>query len=192
MIGRIDRAEALRRIRREGGDYACLMCALRDGRFGPLTVLHQDPLALVTLPRYVTRWGHVLVLLRSHVTQLSAVSPGDWLHLCALAHRAARAAEQVLRTRRCFVASTGSSGGELTQSSEHLHLHVLDVGEGFDRQVVQRMPADEGEAPRQEQHQRALRQDRVDQSSQHGRRLPRSAAARLPSRCARAAAGPCR
>ena len=133
MIGRIDRAEALRRIRREGGDYACLMCALRDGRFGPLTVLHQDPLALVTLPRYVTRWGHVLVLLRSHVTQFSAVSPGDWLHLCALAHRAARAAEQALRTRRCFVASTGSSGGELTQSSEHLHLHVLPIVDPDDR-----------------------------------------------------------
>lgn len=133
MITRIARGESLARIRSEGGDYACLMCALRDGRFGPLRVLHGDDRALVILPGYVTRWGHALVILRAHVTSFSDVAPGDWLHLAALARRAARAAEALFRTRRCFVASTGSSGGELAQTSEHLHLHVVPVVDRDDR-----------------------------------------------------------
>ncbi|RYE77965.1 MAG: HIT family protein [Myxococcales bacterium] len=133
MISRIARDDSLARIRAEGGDYGCLMCALRDGRFGPLRVLHDDDRALVILPGYVTRWGHALVLLRAHVTSFSDVPPADWLHLAALARRAARAAETLFATRRCFVASTGSSGGELTQTSEHLHLHVIPVVDRHDR-----------------------------------------------------------
>ncbi len=133
MHARIDRAEALARIRREGGDFGCLMCALRDGRFGSLLMLHEDADALVLLPRYVTRWGHVLVVLRPHVTRFSGLAPGAWQHLCALAHHAAVAAEEVIQPRRCFIASTGSSGGELTQTSEHLHLHVLPITDADDR-----------------------------------------------------------
>ena len=133
MIARIDRADSLARIRAEGGDYGCLMCALRDGRFGPLRVLHDDARALVILPNYVTRWGNALVILRAHATSFSDVAADDWHHLTALAHRAARAAERLLRTRRCYVASTGSSGGELTQASEHLHLHVVPVVDPADR-----------------------------------------------------------
>lgn len=129
----ISRAEALTRIRHEGGDYACLMCALRDERFGPNLVVHQDQRALVLLPRYVRRWGHVLLILRPHVTTFSAVASDDWLHLCQLAHRAARAAEHALQPRRCYVASTGSSGGELTQTSAHLHLHVIPLDDPDDR-----------------------------------------------------------
>lgn len=41
--------------------------------------------------------------------------------------------ERVLRPRRCYVAMTGSSAGELTQSSEHLHAHVLPIIDAHDR-----------------------------------------------------------
>lgn len=129
----IDRNEALVRIRAEGGDFSCLMCALRDGRFGPLFLLHQDDRALVLLPRYVRRWGHVLVLLREHLTNFSAMAEDDWLHLNRLAHRSARAIEATLAPRRCYLASTGSSGGELTQSSEHMHLHIIPIADPDDR-----------------------------------------------------------
>jgi diadenosine tetraphosphate (Ap4A) HIT family hydrolase len=115
----IDRDEALVRIRAEGGGFSCLMCALRDGRFGPLFLLHQDERALVLLPRYVRRWGHVLVLLREHLTRLT--------------HRSARVIEGTLAPRRCYLASTGSSGGELTQSSEHMHLHIIPILDPDDR-----------------------------------------------------------
>lgn len=129
----ISRDEALAEIRGRGGAYGCLMCALRDGFFGPTLTLHEDEKALVILPQYVRRWGHILLILREHVTSFTAARDDDWLHLCRLAARAARVAEASLSPRRCYVASTGSSGGELTQSSEHLHLHVIPLYEPDDR-----------------------------------------------------------
>jgi histidine triad (HIT) family protein len=129
----LGRGEALARIRQEGGDFSCLMCALRDGRFGPLFLLHQDERALVLLPRYVRRWGHALVLLREHCTTFSSLEEDDWLHLARLAQRAARGIERTLAPRRCYLASTGSSGGELTQSSAHMHIHVIPIFDPDDR-----------------------------------------------------------
>jgi diadenosine tetraphosphate (Ap4A) HIT family hydrolase len=35
--------------------------------------------------------------------------------------------ERVQKPRRVYVASTGSSAGEITQSSEHLHVHVIPL-----------------------------------------------------------------
>jgi hypothetical protein len=58
----ISRAEALRRIEAEVGAAACLMCALRDDRAGPRWQLWEDDAALVLLPRYVRRWGQLLVV----------------------------------------------------------------------------------------------------------------------------------
>ena len=41
--------------------------------------------------------------------------------------------ERVMRPRRCYVASTGSSAGEMTQTSRHLHVHVIPLYEADDR-----------------------------------------------------------
>jgi diadenosine tetraphosphate (Ap4A) HIT family hydrolase len=129
----ITRAEALARIRAEGGDPPCLMCAIRDGRVGPRYTIAEDDEALVLLPRYVRRWGHVLVMPRVHVTTYTAVDRGLWARVGALAHRAACVVERVMAPRRCYVASTGSSAGELTQSSAHLHVHVIPLYSPEDR-----------------------------------------------------------
>jgi diadenosine tetraphosphate (Ap4A) HIT family hydrolase len=129
----LEREEALVRIRREGGDFACLMCALRDGVFGAPFLLHEDARALVLLPRYIRRWGHVLVMLREHRTTFEELGEADWLHMTGLAYRAARVVESSLKPLRCYVASTGSSGGELVQSSRHMHLHVLPITDPDDR-----------------------------------------------------------
>jgi diadenosine tetraphosphate (Ap4A) HIT family hydrolase len=130
---RLSRDEALRRIRAEGGDFTCLMCALRDGQAGPRFVIAEDDDAVVLLPRYVRSWGHILVILRPHVTGFAAVDEAQWARVNAAALRAARVVEQVQRPRRVYLASTGSSGGELTQSSAHLHIHALPVHQPTDR-----------------------------------------------------------
>ena len=78
MPALIDRAEALRRIREECGDPACLMCALLEGRAGDVHVVHEDAAAMVMLPRYVRRWGHAMVIPRVHVTSFTAVDPDLW------------------------------------------------------------------------------------------------------------------
>lgn len=133
MPSLISREEALARIRQEGGSFACLMCALRDGRFGSNSTLFEDDTTLVILPRYVRRWGHVLLIHKPHVTSLEQIDDDGWLRLCKLGRQAARVIERVQRPRRCYLASTGSSGGELTQSSEHLHLHVIPIFSPDDR-----------------------------------------------------------
>lgn len=129
----ISRSQALARIREEGGVPACLMCAIRDRRVGDVHAVLEDGEVLVMLPRYVRRWGHLLVTPNAHVVSFAEVDPALWARTNALAHKAARVIEAVQRPRRVYVASTGSSAGELTQSSEHLHVHVIPLYETDDK-----------------------------------------------------------
>lgn len=129
----ISRAEALARIRRDAGEPACLMCAICARAAGPVHVIWEDDEQLVSLPGYVRRWGHVMVTPKQHVTSYAEVDPQLWARTSALAHRAARVVERVLAPRRVYMASTGSSGGELTQTSRHLHIHVIPIYEADDR-----------------------------------------------------------
>lgn len=129
----ITREEALRRIRAEVEEGACLMCALRDDRAGDRWVLADEDDMLVVLPRYVRRWGQVLVLPKPHVTSFTEVDEGMWQRASRWARHAARVLEAELRPRRCYLASTGSAAGEITQSSMHLHIHVIPLYEPDDR-----------------------------------------------------------
>ncbi len=61
---------------------------------------------------------------------------------------------------------------------DDLHLYVLHVGKGLDRQVAQRAPAESGQCQRQDQHEYALRQDEIDQLTEHARCPRRSAGKR--------------
>ncbi|MCA9707678.1 MAG: HIT family protein [Myxococcales bacterium] len=123
----ISRDEALARIRAEGGEPPCLMCAIRDGRVGPTYAVYEDADMLVLLPRYVRRWGHLMVMPKAHVVSYAQVEPAAWLECCRLGLHAARVIEHVRAPRRCYIASTGSSAGELTQTSRHLHLQVIPL-----------------------------------------------------------------
>lgn len=129
----ISRAEALARIKEEGGSPPCLMCAINTRRVGRVYAIFEDEQFLVMLPRYVRRWGHVLVTPKPHYTAFGDIAPELWARANALAHNAARMVEQVARPRRVYVASTGSTAGELTQSSMHLHIHVIPLHAADDR-----------------------------------------------------------
>lgn len=129
----VSRAEALDRIRTEGGEPSCLMCAVRDREVGDAHAVLEDDEMLVFLPRYVRRWGQVLVMPKVHAVSFTEISAELWARANALAHRGARVVEAVRRPRRCYVASTGSSGGELTQSSQHLHIHVIPLYDADDK-----------------------------------------------------------
>jgi diadenosine tetraphosphate (Ap4A) HIT family hydrolase len=67
------------------------------------------------------------VMPKSHVTSFNEVDEHVWSRTNRLAHHAARVAERVMRPRRVYLASTGSSAGELTQTSVHLHIHVIPL-----------------------------------------------------------------
>ncbi len=129
----ISRSEALARIEAEGGRPECLMCAIRDHQLGPVHAVYEDDDMLVMLPRYVRRWGHLMVMPKAHVVSYSEIEPAAWLECSRLALHAARVIERVRRPRRCYIASTGSSAGELLQTSRHLHLHVIPLYQPDDK-----------------------------------------------------------
>jgi diadenosine tetraphosphate (Ap4A) HIT family hydrolase len=129
----IPRDEALARIRSEGGSPPCLMCAIRDRRVGATHAVHEDDDILVMLPRYVRRWGHIVVMPNAHVTTYTGVEPSLWARINAEALRAARMLERIRAPLRIYITSTGSSAGELTQTSMHLHVHVIPLYDNEDR-----------------------------------------------------------
>ena len=133
MPSLIPRDEVIRRIREEGGDPPCLMCAVAARRVGDLHVVFEDDEALVFLPRYVRRWGELCVMPKTHVTSFVALEADTWLHWQTLVRRSTRVVERLMQPRRCYVAMTGSAAGELTQSSEHLHTHILPISDASDR-----------------------------------------------------------
>lgn len=129
----IPRHEALARIIAEGGSPVCLMCAIRDHQVGDTHVVYEDDEMLVTLPRYVRRWGHVMVMPKQHVTSFSTIDLSMFTRMNTLSFFCSRMVERVQKPRRVYVASTGSSAGEITQSSEHLHVHVIPLYEVDDK-----------------------------------------------------------
>lgn len=129
----ITRDEALARIREEGNSPACLMCAIRDRRVGATHVVFEDEDILVFLPRYVRRWGHIVVMPRAHVVTYTGVAANLWVRINDDALRAARMLERIRSPLRIYITSTGSSAGELTQTSMHLHVHVIPLYDNHDR-----------------------------------------------------------
>ena len=129
----ISRAEAIERIRAERGPAPCLMCAIVERKVGAVYALHEDEEHLVSLPVYVRRWGQILVTPKAHVTSFTEVDAGSWARANGLALRAARVVEGVRRPRRIYLASTGSSAGELVNCSVHLHIHVIPLYEPDDK-----------------------------------------------------------
>lgn len=109
------------------------MCAINDRRVGAVYAIYEDDAMMVMLPRYVRRWGHVLVTPKPHYTAFSAIDPALWARANHLAHQAAQMVERVMQPRRVYVASTGSSAGEIVQSSMHLHIHVIPLYELDDK-----------------------------------------------------------
>lgn len=122
----LTREQALAQIRAEVGRPHCLMCALRDGATRTW-VLHDEEDVLVLIPRFVRCFGHVLVMPRPHCVSYGEIDDALWARVERISLRAARLLERLRSPRRVYLASTGSAAGELTQSSVHLHVHVLPV-----------------------------------------------------------------
>ncbi|HEY1547218.1 MAG TPA: HIT family protein [Kofleriaceae bacterium] len=133
MPSLITRDEALARIRDEGGSPSCLMCAVRDRAVGATYAVYEDDTILVLLPRYVRRWGHLVVMPRAHVTTYTACDPALWARINRDALHAAKMLERIRSPLRIYVTSTGSSAGELTPTSMHLHIHVIPLYDDHDR-----------------------------------------------------------
>lgn len=129
----ISRAEGIERIRVARAGAPCLMCAIVERKVGSVYAVYEDDEYLVSLPTYVRRWGQVLVTPKKHVTSYSEVDGASWARGNELALRCARMVEKVQTPRRIYLASTGSSAGELINCSVHLHIHVIPLYEPDDK-----------------------------------------------------------
>jgi diadenosine tetraphosphate (Ap4A) HIT family hydrolase len=70
----------LRRVagERRGSETTCLICAIDRGAFGRRWAIAEGRHASLLLTAYPVRWGHLLVVLREHVTSFSELEPAAW------------------------------------------------------------------------------------------------------------------
>jgi histidine triad (HIT) family protein len=122
-------AQHKRRLLADG--ERCVMCALAQGR-GDLAFVAERPHAVVLLDRFACRSGHLMVIPRRHVEQLSELPWDIFLEVQRLTFEAARAIDACLRPPRVFTASLGAAS-ELPMTYSHYHMHVIPVPETDER-----------------------------------------------------------
>lgn len=108
---------------------SCLLCDLQT--MDPL-IIAETGSCVVMLPRYASRWGHVMIVVREHLTRFSELSEALWTETSRLALRAARAIETSLAPLSCYVASLGTPRDDLPMTSPHLHVHVIPIYDAAD------------------------------------------------------------
>jgi diadenosine tetraphosphate (Ap4A) HIT family hydrolase len=126
----ISREEALARL---DGRRGCVVCAQLDGTLGKPWLLAAGAHAVAFLPRYASRWGHVMVALREHVVRFGDLDDEAWREASDMALGAARTLERALTPVRCYIASLGTARDDLPMTSPHLHLHVIPLYDPDDK-----------------------------------------------------------
>jgi diadenosine tetraphosphate (Ap4A) HIT family hydrolase len=130
----ITKAEAVRLMHEEvarlpGSARGCALCGLAAG--GALRVAENSE-AVVLLDEYPRRRGHLLVVLRRHLEDASALPWSSWAAVQRLAWESMQALGQALSPLRVYVAALGSPSA-LPTSFPHLHVHVVPLHHGDER-----------------------------------------------------------
>jgi diadenosine tetraphosphate (Ap4A) HIT family hydrolase len=108
-----------------------MMCVLADGRGTPRP-LHETDDAIVVLDRFGARRGHLLVILREHEEDVTALGSARYLELQRAAYEASLALQSALSPRRIFIAALGAPRS-VPMSFPHVHLHVIPLFEEDER-----------------------------------------------------------
>lgn len=103
----------------------CLFCAIVAGTVPAFTVL-DSPEGVAFLDIRPLFKGHVLVVPRPHVPELTALPPGLLPGFFGLVQRVAAAVPEVLGSSGTFVAMNNV----VSQSVPHLHAHVVPRTKG--------------------------------------------------------------
>jgi diadenosine tetraphosphate (Ap4A) HIT family hydrolase len=108
----------------------CVMCALaRTGGDGCVAQSHH---AVVMLDRFACRYGHLMVIPRTHVERMSELDWEVFIDVQRLVFEAARAVEACFKPARVFTATLGAAA-ELPQTYSHYHVHVIPVSDTDER-----------------------------------------------------------
>lgn len=114
-----------------GAAGGCVMCALARGDSGA-PFIAESRHSVVLLDRFACRFGHLMVIPRSHVEHLSGLSWELFADVQRLCFEAARAIDRHLAPARVFTASLGAAV-ELPMTYSHYHMHVIPVFETDER-----------------------------------------------------------
>jgi diadenosine tetraphosphate (Ap4A) HIT family hydrolase len=132
-VNKDDALQALAEHRKALGatDDCCIMCLLASGGGSPEPVWETQQ-AVVLLDRFGSRPGHLMVIAKDHIQDLTDLSVDAYLDFQRLAHDAACALEGALAPTRIFVASLGAPQA-VPMSFPHFHLHVIPLFESDER-----------------------------------------------------------
>ena len=121
--------EAMKRLeewhRATESTSACAMCRLAHPSQSHQRVAESEH-GVVVLSGFAATEGHLLVIARSHVEQVSDIAWPVYNDLQRLVWEATRTVEAVLGPERVYTAAFGSSA-KLSMSFPHYHVHVAPV-----------------------------------------------------------------
>lgn len=113
-----------------GADVAhasCVFCAIVGGTH-PAAVVYEDASTLAFLDITAVMPGHTLVIPRVHVTDLWAITSGEWTSVARTVRLVARRIGEVLRPDGITVFQANREAG--WQDIFHLHVHVVPRATG--------------------------------------------------------------
>lgn len=109
----------------------CPFCKIRDGEL-PVSLIHEDELAMVILDLNPINEGHLLVIPKVHAPDMADVAPATLAHMMQLAQRmnlALRKSSYQCEGVNLFMADGEAAGQEVWHC--HLHVYPRFKGDGF-------------------------------------------------------------
>lgn len=130
VVGKEEALAALEIHRREllPNGEGCVMCAV----VAQAPRIAESANAVVVLDRFASRPGHLLVVPKAHIEQITKLDWPAYSELQRLGYEAVHVVERVFAPKRVYLASLGTSTA-LAGSYPHLHLHVVPIPEDDER-----------------------------------------------------------
>ena len=100
----------------------CIFCNIVSGAFGSDT-LYENNECKVILDRFPANEGHVLILLKQHVTNIFELDPEVGGRLFSLAIRIAQVMKKTLNLEYMNVMQ--NNGSVAGQTVDHFHMHLI-------------------------------------------------------------------
>ena len=107
-------------------DERCVFC--RDVRESG-DVVYEDASAWVIVHPDWSPQGHVMVVAKQHVENVSDLSEGEWMRIASVWHRAEKAVLQATGAQRAMILKLGIV-------TAHLHVHIYPVAATASRDDV--------------------------------------------------------
>jgi diadenosine tetraphosphate (Ap4A) HIT family hydrolase len=114
-----------------GGEEGCVLCVLANGGAVPAPLVETEQ-ATVLLDRFARRRGHLLVVSKIHVENVSEIRPELYLEVQRLVYDSMRALDSALHPVQIFTAVLGATV-PVPMSFAHFHAHVIPVYESDER-----------------------------------------------------------